>query len=71
MELTDPLEQMTLDELATLLKVSRATVLNEHDRDPHFPRYKRIGRQYRFKRQDVASYLADSRCTSPAPGQVA
>lgn len=68
---TDPLEVMTLDELATLLKLSRATVLAEHDRDPEFPRYKRIGRQYRFKRQDVVEYLADARCTSPVPGSAA
>lgn len=66
----DPLEQVTLDELAKLLKVSRNTVLAEHDRDPEFPRYKRIGRQYRFMRSDVARYV-DSRCTTPAPGQVA
>lgn len=72
MELDEPLpEVMTLNEVAAAMKVSRATVLSEHERDPLFPRYRRIGRQYRFKRSDVAAYLADSRCTQPIPGQVA
>jgi excisionase family DNA binding protein len=70
----DPLNPEPLWKMSDLCRYTgsdRTTVVRwtqlEHDPLP----FKMAGRTYRFDRRAVMAWLDRSRCTSPAPGEVA
>ena len=52
---------VTEDEAATLLRVSLTSV-RRWRRDGRGPVYRKIGRSVRYRREDLADFIATSRC---------
>jgi excisionase family DNA binding protein len=49
-------ELMTTMEVANMLKVSKRS-LQEQMKEPDFPRVIKVGRQNRFRKKDIATYI--------------
>ena len=58
-------ELMTLDEVASMLKVSRKTILNWRARGDVGPRGFRVGKAVRYRRSEVVRYLAAQEADEP------